>query len=80
MNIDQLLLQSLQLLGLGMGSVFVILSLLIVIIKLVAKLVPDAEMVPATSPTPVIASTDMKHVAAIQAAIHKYRRSRQSNS
>ncbi len=41
MNIDQLLLQSLQLLGLGMGSVFIILSLLIVIINVIAKLVPE---------------------------------------
>ena len=83
MNIDQLLLQSLQLLGLGMGSVFIILSLLIVIIKVIAKLVPEVELVPAipaTPPTPVAASTNMEHIAAIQGAVHKYRRSRQSNS
>jgi sodium pump decarboxylase gamma subunit len=80
MNIDQLLLQSLQLLGLGMGSVFIILSLLIVIINVIAKLVPEVEIVPATSPSPVTSSTNMQHIAAIQAAVHKYRRSRQSNS
>jgi len=80
MNIDQLLLQSLELLGLGMGSVFIILSLLIVIINLVSKLVPEAEIAPATSPTPVTPNTNTAHVAAIQAAVHKHRRSRQSNS
>ena len=80
MNIDQLLLQSLQLLGLGMGSVFIILSLLILIINVIAKLVPEVEIIPATSPTPVTPGTNMEHVAAIQGAVHKYRRSRQSNS
>jgi sodium pump decarboxylase gamma subunit len=80
MNIDQLLLQSLQLLGLGMGSVFIILSLLIVIINVIAKLVPEVEIAPVTSPTPAISSTNMEHIAAIQAAVHQYRRSRQSNS
>lgn len=80
MNIDQLLLQSLQLLGLGMGSVFIILSLLIVIINVIAKLVPEVEIVPATSPTPVTPGANMEHVAAIQGAVHKYRRSRRPNS
>ena len=80
MNIDHLLLQSLQLLGLGMGSVFIILSLLIVIINVIAKLVPEVEIAPVTSPTPVIPGTNMEHIAAKQAAVHKYRSSRQSNS
>ena len=77
MNIDQLLLQSLQLLGLGMGSVFIILSLLIIVINVIAKLVPEEEIVPATSSTPA-SSSNMQHVAAIQAAVHQHRRSRQS--
>ena len=78
MNIDQLLLQSLQLLGLGMGSVFIILSLLIIVINVIAKLVPEEEIVPATSSTPATSSSNMQHVAAIQAAVHQHRRSRQS--
>ena len=74
MDINQLLTQSLQLLGLGMGAVFIILLLLIVIITLVAKLVP-AEVTPsATSATPVSTSVKTDHIAAIQAAIHQYRK------
>jgi sodium pump decarboxylase gamma subunit len=71
MDINQLLTQSLQLLGLGMGAVFIILLLLIVIITLVAKLVP-AEVT--TSATPVSTSVKTDHIAAIQAAIHQYRK------
>lgn len=75
MNIDDLLLQSLQLLGLGMGSVFIILTLLIGIITLVSRLVPEVEIIPPAVPTPVATtSADTEHIAAIQAAIHKYRR------
>ena len=74
MDIEQLMLQSLQLLGLGMGSVFVILSLLIIIITIVAKLVPEEK--PVITPTAVIESksVDNRHIAAIQAAIHKFRK------
>ena len=76
MNIDQLLTQSLQLLGLGMGSVFIILGLLIGIISVVSKLVPE-ELLPRTTTTPEVVVTDNHaHIAAIQAAIHQYRRSR----
>jgi len=76
MNIDQLLTQSLQLLGLGMGSVFIILSLLIGIISVVSKLVPE-ELLSHTTTTSDVAVTDNQaHIAAIQAAIHQYRRSR----
>lgn len=73
MDIEQLLMQSLQLLGLGMGAVFIILSLLIAIISLVSRIVPEEIVTPA--PTPVQAvKTD--HIAAIQAAIHQYRKNR----
>ncbi len=80
MNIDQLLLQSLQLLGLGMGSVFIILILLIGIIQVISKLVPEAELPPASAPalTPVEANT--QHIAAIQAAIHRYRKTHSTSS
>ena len=75
MNIDQLFTQSLQLLGLGMGSVFVILILLIVIITVISKLVPEETFVDpsAKSSSPSAPSVDTKHIAAIQAAIHKFR-------
>ena len=76
MNIDQLLMQSLQLLGLGMGSVFIILTLLIGIVSIISKLVPEdltAELATAQEPT---APVDKQHIAVIQAAIHKFRKSR----
>ncbi|MFT5506179.1 MAG: sodium pump decarboxylase gamma subunit [Gammaproteobacteria bacterium] len=76
MNTEALLFESLQLLALGMGSVFVILSLLIAIITLVSKLVPEPVQ-PLVSTAPVPASTiDPQHVAAIQSAIHQYRQKR----
>ena len=77
MNIEQLLVESLQLLGLGMGAVFVILSLLILLITLVSKLVPE-ETAAAPPPLPASAPTgiDSNHVAAITAAIHQYRKRR----
>jgi len=76
MNIDMLLTQSLQLLGLGMGSVFIILSLLICIISIVSRLVPeDLPVDPPAAQTPVTPS-DNGHIAVIQASIHKFRKSR----
>ncbi len=75
MDIEQLLLQSLQLLGLGMGSVFIILSLLIIIIQVVSRLVPEEQIAPLATPSP---ATNTEHIAAIQAAIHQYRRNRQA--
>ncbi|MCH6565214.1 MAG: OadG family protein [Proteobacteria bacterium] len=78
MNIDQLLKESFHLLGLGMGAVFIILILLIGIITLVSKLVPEELPVEAAptrnSSTPV----DNQHIAVIQAAVHKFRKSRGS--
>ena len=78
MDIDALLTQSLQLLGLGMGSVFIILSLLIGIVSIISKLVPEDRPV-APAPAPAIQPPLMDnslHVAVIQAAIHKFRKSR----
>ena len=76
MNIDELLSQSLQLLGLGMGSVFIILCLLIGIISIISRLVPEEmpiEVAPTSTP---IAAVNNQHIAAIQAAVHKFRKSR----
>ncbi len=79
MNVNDLLIQSLQLLGLGMGSVFVILGMLIVIVTLISRIVP--EPIPSPIPTPAEEKKqetleNTEHIAAIQAAIHKFRRSR----
>ena len=73
MDIETLLLQSLQLLGLGMGAVFIILTALIGLITLVSKLVPE-ETRPA--PAPARPGVPADHVAAITAAIHLHRRKR----
>ena len=71
MQIEELLLQSAQLLGLGMGAVFTILILLIALITIVARLVPEETPAPATAPPRTI---DPGHVAAITAAIQQYRK------
>ncbi len=73
MDIDALLMQSLQLLGLGMGAVFIILTLLIAIISIVSKIVPVEVSPPPALPTQGI---DPAHVAAISAAVHQYRKNR----
>ena len=70
MDIDALLIQSLQLLGLGMGAVFIILVALIAIISIVSRLVPEE------LPPPVVArpqGIDPAHVAAISAALQQHR-------
>jgi oxaloacetate decarboxylase gamma subunit len=73
MDIEALLLQSLQLLGLGMGAVFVILVLMIVIITIVAKIVPEEVI---ALPTIKTHGVDPAHIAAISAAIHQHRKKR----
>ena len=73
MPIKELLSESLQLLGLGMGAVFVILVLLIALISIVSRLVPE-ESRPVASTVPAVDNRD--HVAAITAAIRQYRKNR----
>jgi oxaloacetate decarboxylase gamma subunit len=73
MDIEPLLMQSLQLLGLGMGAVFIILTLLIVIITIVSKIVPAEVSAPPALPAQGI---DPAHIAAISAAVHQYRKNR----
>ncbi len=83
MDIEILLIQSLQLLGLGMGAVFIILTALIGLITLVAKLVPEetrptsntSESGAPAAETPA-AGLPADHVAAITAALHLHRRKR----
>ncbi len=72
MDINALLIESLQLLGLGMGAVFVILVLLIGLISIVAKIVPEEVTAPATAAIP--GGIDPQHVAAISAAIEQHRK------
>jgi len=74
MNIDQLFAQSLQLLGLGMGAVFVILILLICIISIISRLVPEEKFIDPSVKAPVSPpAVNTQHIAAIQAAVHQFR-------
>jgi oxaloacetate decarboxylase gamma subunit len=73
MDIEALLMQSLQLLGLGMGSVFVILVLMIVIITIVSKIVPEEVIAVPVTTSPGV---DPAHIAAISAAINLHRKKR----
>lgn len=78
MDINQLLIESLQLLALGMGAVFIILTALIAIITLVSRLLPE-EVPVSVSPAPAPLdrkTTHPEHVAAISAAIQQYRKNR----
>lgn len=75
MEIEQLLAQSLQLLGLGMGAVFIILILLIGLISIVSKIVPDEVSSVAAAPA-VKPAVNNDHIAAITSAIHQYRKRR----
>ena len=75
MDIEQLLVQSLQLLGLGMGAVFIILTLLILLVSVVSKIVPEEAAKPVPAPA-APAGIDSDHVAAITAALHQYRKRR----
>ena len=74
MKIEQLLLQSLELLGLGMGAVFIILILLVGLISIVSRIVPEETV--ATAPAVAQTFVNPDHIAAITAAIHQYRKSR----
>ncbi len=75
MEIEQLLAQSLQLLGLGMGAVFIILILLIGLISIVSKIVPHEVSSVAAAPA-VEHAVNNDHIAAITSAIHQYRKRR----
>ena len=75
MGIEQLLVQSLHLLGLGMGAVFIILVMLIGLISIVSRIVPE-EVGPAPSAAAMKPVVNNDHFAAIAAAIHQYRKSR----
>jgi len=75
MEIEQLLTQSLQLLGLGMGAVFIILILLIGLISIVSKIVPQEVSTTPAAPG-VKPAVNHDHIAAISAAIQQYRKSR----
>ena len=74
MDINQLLIDSLELLVLGMGAVFVILITLIAIITAVSRILPDEALPTPASSTEKPINED--HMAAITAAVKQYRKNR----
>ena len=74
MDINQLMIESLQLLALGMGAVFIILISLIVLITLVSQILPEETPAPAAPAKPAAAAKNNDHVAAIAAAVQQYRK------
>ncbi len=70
MPIDALLAASIELLVLGMGTVFVILGLLIGCMTLLGYLAPKEEPIAASAHS---SNSDASLVAAIQSAIHMHR-------
>ncbi|MEX6503125.1 OadG family protein [Pseudomonas zhanjiangensis] len=80
MTPSQLLLEGVDLMLMGMGSVFFFLALLILAIRLMARLleriVPAAPVRASASPAPakaVVPQPDADVLAAIQLAIHQHR-------
>ncbi|MDP2562390.1 OadG family transporter subunit [Psychrobium sp. 1_MG-2023] len=77
MDISQALATAANIMLLGMVCVFVFLGLLVVAINLLAKFCPE-EVVPAPAkPTNTNDPLNPDVVAAITAAVHKYRQSRE---
>jgi len=84
MDINQLLLTALQLLGLGMAFVFLFLGLLMVVVNLMAKYIPADQPVAnnkRTQQSPAkISSTETAInpaiIAAITTAVHQYHKTK----
>lgn len=82
-QLEPLILQSLELLVIGMGTVFIILGLLIIMITLVTRMLtslkPGEEPVSFTSSVSTTTSTarqpDEELVAVISSAVSRYRKS-----
>ena len=81
MSIEALLPQSLQLLVLGMGSVFLILGMMILLIRAtshgLARWMPEEPMSTVIPTGSSQSGADEERIAVIQAAIHRYRARRQ---
>ena len=78
MTPSELLLEGVELMLFGLGSVFVFLILLIVCIRLMSLVIGRFDSAPAARPVSVkpvaaMAETDADILAAIQAAIHQHR-------
>ncbi|ASJ97471.1 OadG family protein [Shewanella marisflavi] len=77
-SMAQQIMEALMIMGLGMGLVFIFLTILIGVVKLVAwKFAPEAHVPPVSDASdegvPHFTGVDPKMVAVISAAIHQYR-------
>lgn len=78
METSALLMEGLQLMGLGMGAVFLFLSLLVVAMHLTSRVVRvidehQERSIPTTQASAGMAQADSDAVIAIAAAVHRYR-------
>ena len=77
MALENLLPQALQLMVLGMGTVFILLTVMIGLInvtsKVLAKIAPEEIPLPTTGKKPAPKAYDGELIAVIQAAIHRFR-------
>jgi oxaloacetate decarboxylase (Na+ extruding) subunit gamma len=76
MPISELISKGLELMVLGMGTVFVFLAVLVFTVTKMSELVQKYEKnlpQPEAEPDPAAATTNNNHIAAISAAIHQYR-------
>jgi oxaloacetate decarboxylase gamma subunit len=79
MDINQLLLTALQLLGLGMAFVFLFLGLLMVVVNLMAKYIPADKPVANTKRVQQSATESAINpaiIAAITTAVHQYHKTK----
>ena len=76
MPINELMSKGLELMFLGMGTVFVFLAILVVSVTKMSELVKkyeDSLPQPEPKPARTASGTNSDHIAAIAAAIHQYR-------
>ena len=85
MDLQSLIAESVQLLVIGMGTVFVILVMLIFLIKTVCRLLPEEVVepiqptrIPMTTVTSKASSNDSQLIAVIGAAIKAYKNKQHS--
>ncbi len=79
-NIGTLLVDAATLMVTGMAVVYLFLTVLVYLVQLMSKLVPEERPEPATQPlvTPSskpVSGVDPKVIAAISSAVHQYRNS-----
>ncbi|WP_240004029.1 MULTISPECIES: oxaloacetate decarboxylase subunit gamma [Vibrio] len=79
-DIGSLLIDAATLMGTGMAVVFVFLTILVYLVRLMSKCLPDealpeAKPVPAHNRIPSATTANPQVVAAISAAVHQYRHS-----